>query len=106
MIKIDLRTALTDEAIKEALPNIGLRCRYTAPCIIGACMSFEDRQLLRNEGCDGHSIWKAVKTDLLVEFATPEQFTQAQHLQWAFDGGKRDDVMHWIKEIRNAPSQD
>ena len=103
-IKIDLSQTLTNEAIALALPKLG-SCHYSAPCIIGACMTEDERKLLADANLDDFGIDNLCKgtrfngDDFNVEFATGRQAVIAEKLQMAFDEGN---LRNFMTEIESA----
>lgn len=83
-IKIDLRTALTDEVVAEALPHLG-ECKYAAPCIIGAMIPADLRAKLDDDDADALTSVVHYLSIGAIEFASKEQANLACDLQDAFD---------------------
>lgn len=103
MITIDLKTALTDEAIEAARPHVGA-CNYAAPCIIGAMVPPDHRRALdkvRDYDCSPGP----TTVDTLVEmgvlgFADSRQVELATMLQDTFDNGTGEDFERMVLLVR------
>jgi hypothetical protein len=90
MINIDLNN-LTPEIMARVKPNLG-KCKYTAPCIIGALMTPDERKELEDLQLNGTGIGSLVGPEVYSEDFCPDrvsipqdQFDDAKLLQKAFD---------------------
>ena len=82
IIELDLRRDLTEAAIHEARQNPG-HCYYSAPCIVGAMRSADQRDFLREVGLNGKFVRDLIEAgDLVVPVAQQPDF---ERLQSAFD---------------------
>jgi hypothetical protein len=98
MIKLDLRN-LTPTILEQVKPNMGT-CTYTSPCIIGALMSVNERQLIQRKPWG--SIVKKVQ-DRQVSFPTSTQTEDAEYLQRAFDSGRWVTVLEIANKYMAVP---
>jgi len=85
MTTIDLNN-LTQAHVDEAAPHIG-KCTYSAPCIIGALMTPEEREAADEPLRGGHdpSAIRMLVADCRVRLADPDQLQKLSDLQYAFD---------------------
>ncbi len=101
MIHLDLRRDLTQAAIDAARPNLG-KCKYAAPCIVGAMIPDEaERKRLDAVVHDGHA---EVEIETLVVqglVSVPDdQREDFARLQCTFDNSDDNHFQDIVDELR------
>src|SRR3546814_10174470 len=82
---------LTQAHIDQAAPHIR-QCTYSSPCIIGALMTPEQREVAdKHIGLDASGTSTEISTlvnEGHVVLVDPDQLTEVQEIQSAFDAGR------------------